>query len=125
MRNFLLNFQLFVVPPEPPSSPGGLHVANITHESVQILWSEPEDTGGLKITSYEVMIVSLGRPDCTLGTGSFTDSVDPSAELLQSTTASNLTSYFRYQVAVAATNSNGTGSFSEPSSVLWTDQTGL
>ena len=113
----------FAVPPEPPSQPLYLHAANITSQSVQILWSKPEDTGGLEIKSYEVMVASQGRPDCQLETA-FTYSVTLSDEPLQTVTIPYLKPYFCYEVAVAAINSKGASNFSEPF-VFWTSQAGM
>lgn len=114
---------MFAVPPKPPSPPLGLDVTHVTNESVQFSWTEPEDTGGLEIISYEVTIISLGRPDCELGTGSFNYSVVPTTAQLQ-TSIPSLNPNFQYQIALFATNSKGTSSSSELSPVFWTDPAG-
>ncbi|OWZ10040.1 hypothetical protein PHMEG_00017171 [Phytophthora megakarya] len=49
--------------PTTPLAPRGIAVVNITGSSAIITWSSPRDSGGIDITGYTMILLSLGSPE--------------------------------------------------------------
>lgn len=54
-------YELIFVPTEIPSPPARLGVAEVTKDSVTIVWSKPECDGGSRITSYLIDALEKGH----------------------------------------------------------------